>query len=82
MVDRLAATHLHISEAFEGYRSDLIDIRSVPDAYRSRLEMNMADAILSILDIADHCSLNVERAMTEIIAYRNDQLVRSSGVIR
>ncbi|HYT43597.1 MAG TPA: hypothetical protein VEP90_14760 [Methylomirabilota bacterium] len=58
----LALIHSEISEALEGFRKDLWDDH-LP--YRKMAEVELADAIIRILDLADRCGYDIGSAIAQ-----------------
>ena len=71
---KLALVHSEVSEALEAFRKDEMD-RHLPD--RTGMEVEMADAVIRILDLAGALHLDVFGAAMEKIRYnatRTDHL--------
>jgi len=66
----LCLVHSEISEAMEGYRKNLPDDK-LP--HRSMFEVELADAIIRILDIAGHFKLDLDGAIKEKLAYNAER---------
>lgn len=62
----LALVHSEISEALEGHRKDLMDDK-LP--HRKMFEVELADAVIRILDICGGLGLDLEGAYREKMAY-------------
>jgi len=62
----LCLVHSEISEALEGHRKDLMDDK-LP--HRKMFEVELADAVIRILDIAAGMDLDLEGAYREKMAY-------------
>jgi NTP pyrophosphatase (non-canonical NTP hydrolase) len=67
--EKIALIHSEVSEALEGYRKDLPDAH-IP--HRSSMEVELADAIIRIFDLAGYLSLDLDGAIMEKLRY-NDQ---------
>ncbi len=63
---KLCLIHSEISEAMEGYRKDLMDDK-LP--HRKAIEVELADAIIRIADLAGYLMLDVGGAIDEKMAY-------------
>lgn len=63
---KLGLIHSEISEAFEGYRKDKMD-NHLPN--RKEVEVELADAIIRILDLAEALNLKVGSALLEKMLY-------------
>lgn len=66
IASKLALVHSEISEALEGVRKDLMDDH-LPD--REMVEVELADAVIRILDLAGYMGLDIGAALSEKIAY-------------
>ena len=64
--EKLALIHSEISEALEGHRKDLMDDK-LP--HRKMIEVELADAVIRIADLAGALGLYLEGAMIEKMAY-------------
>lgn len=64
--EMLALVHSEISEALEGHRRNLMDDH-LP--HRKMLEVELADALIRILDIGAGLKLNLGEALVEKIQY-------------
>lgn len=64
--EKLCLTHSELSEAMEGHRRGLMDDK-LP--HRSMLEVELADAVIRILDLAGALNLDVASAMVEKLAF-------------
>lgn len=58
----LCLVHSEISEAMEGHRKNLMDDK-LP--HRKMLEVELADALIRILDMAEHLGLDIAGAIDE-----------------
>lgn len=63
---KLALVHSEVSEALEGYRKGLMDDK-LPE--RPMIEVELADAIIRILDIAGALELDIGGALVEKFNY-------------
>jgi hypothetical protein len=63
---KLALVHSEISEALEGHRKGLMDDK-LP--HRSMIEVELADAVIRILDLAGALGLNLGGAICEKLEY-------------
>lgn len=66
--EKLALVHSEVSEALEAYRKDLPDDH-LPD--RLGIEVELADAVIRIMGLASHLSLDVAGAIIEKAAYND-----------
>lgn len=66
MGEMLCLVHSEVSEAMEGDRKSKMD-EHLP--HRSSLEVELADAVIRIFDIAGGCGLDLGGAIAEKIAY-------------
>lgn len=64
--EKIALIHSEVSEAIEGYRKDLMDDK-LP--HRKAVEVELADAIIRIGDLAGFLKLDVAGAIIEKLAY-------------
>jgi hypothetical protein len=64
--EMLCLVHSEVSEAMEGYRKGLMDDK-LP--HRQMIEVELADAIIRILDLAAYLRLDVGAAIEEKRAY-------------
>lgn len=62
----IALVHSELSEALEAHRKDLNDDK-LP--HRKGLEVELADALIRILDMAGGLGMDIEGAMFEKLAY-------------
>ena len=64
--EMLCLVHSEVSEAMEGYRKNLMDDK-LP--HRSMLEVELADAVIRILDMCGGLGLDLEGAIFEKLEY-------------
>lgn len=64
--EMLCLVHSEISEAMEGYRKNLMDDK-LP--HRAMLEVELADAVIRILDMCGGLGLDLEGAIFEKLEY-------------
>ena len=65
---KIALIHSEISEALEGVRKDTMDSH-LP--HRKAVEVELADAVIRIFDLAGALDLDLEVAIHEKLAYNN-----------
>lgn len=70
VAQKLLMIHSEISEATEGYRSDLMDDK-LP--HRKQVEVELADALIRIFDLAGGLGLDLEGAIAEKQVYNNQR---------
>ncbi|MND52505.1 hypothetical protein D3C80_435220 [compost metagenome] len=66
ILSKLALVHSEVSEALEGVRKDLMDDK-LP--HRKMLEVELADAVIRIIDLCGHEGLDLIGAMIEKLEY-------------
>lgn len=66
VAEKLCLTHSEISEAMEGHRKGLMDDK-LP--HRSMLEVELADAVIRIADLAGAMGLDLGGAIAEKMAF-------------
>jgi NTP pyrophosphatase (non-canonical NTP hydrolase) len=66
VAEKLCLIHSEISEAMEGYRKDLPDDK-LP--HRKMIEVELADAVIRIMDLAGAMGMDIGGAMAEKLAY-------------
>jgi hypothetical protein len=72
--EMLCLVHSEISEALEGHRKDLNDTHLV---HRKMLEVELADALIRILDISAGLGLDLGGAYVEKLAYNQTRVDHS-----
>lgn len=65
---KLALVHSEVSEALEGARKDLMDDK-LP--HRKMIEVELADAVIRILDLCGHEGLDLGGAIVEKLYYNS-----------
>lgn len=70
MGELLCLVHSEISEALEGYRKDLMDDH-LP--HRKAFEVELADAVIRILDIVGAMGLDIDGAIDEKLEYNQQR---------
>ena len=70
VVQKLCLTHSEVSEAMEGHRKGLMDDK-LP--HRSMLEVELADAVIRISDLAGALNLDLGGAITEKLEYNRNR---------
>ncbi|MGY3822827.1 hypothetical protein [Acinetobacter haemolyticus] len=68
--EMLCLIHSEISEAMEGYRKNLMDDK-LP--HRSMLEVELADAVIRICDMAGGLGLDLEGAINEKLEFNRNR---------
>lgn len=63
---KLSLIHSEISEALEGHRKDLMDDKL---GHRKAIEVELADAVIRICDLAGYLKLDLEGAIYEKLEY-------------
>jgi NTP pyrophosphatase (non-canonical NTP hydrolase) len=79
--EMLCLVHSEISEALEGYRKGQMD-KHLP--HRSAIEVELADALIRIFDLAEHLDLSLGEAMAEKLLYnrtRTDHKPAARGAV-
>lgn len=67
----LALIHSEVSEALEGFRKDLMDDH-LPN--RKMAEVELADAVIRIFDLAGSCGFDIGGALVEKLQYNTQRL--------
>lgn len=67
---KLCLVHSEISEALEGVRRDLMDDK-LP--HRKMIEVELADAVIRIMDLAGRMNLDIGGAIVEKMAYNTQR---------
>lgn len=67
---KVALIHSEISEAMEGFRKDLMDDHLT---YLKMAEVELADAVIRILDLAGYKGYDIEGAVLEKMAYNKNR---------
>ena len=68
---KFALIHSEVSEAFEGFRKDARDTH-LP--HRSAVEVELADTLIRIFDLAGFLQLDLDAATMEKVAYNGSRL--------
>lgn len=63
---KIALVHSEVSEGLEGYRKNLMDDHL---KHRKMIEVEMADAVIRILDLAGYLDLDIGGAILEKLEY-------------
>lgn len=69
--EKLCLIHSEISEALEGHRQNLQDC-DLPN--RHKMEVELADAIIRILDLAEACKFDMQATILEKIEFNKNRL--------
>lgn len=64
--EKLALVHSEVSEALEGHRKGLMDDKLM---HRLMVEVELADAVIRIMDLAGALNLDIGGAIAEKLAY-------------
>lgn len=68
--EMLCLIHSEVSEAMEGYRKNLMDDK-LP--HRPMIEVELADAVIRILDLCGGLNLDLEGALLEKLEYNKNR---------
>jgi len=68
--EMIALTHSELSEALEGHRKNLMDSHLT---HRKSIEVELADAIIRILDLGEGLGLNIGAALYEKCVYNAER---------
>ena len=82
VAEKLCLIHSEISEAMEGHRKNLPDDK-LP--HRLMLEVEMADAVIRIMDLAGAMKLDIGGAIQEKLSYnatREDHQIKNSKEVK
>lgn len=66
--EMMALIHSEVSEALEGYRKNLMDDH-LP--HRKMIEVELADAVIRILDLAGYLKIDIGGALVEKLDYNS-----------
>lgn len=69
-LSKCALIHTEVSEAVEGFRKGLMDDH-LP--HREMAEVELADAVIRILDLAGACEFDLEGAIMEKLEYNRNR---------
>ena len=71
IASKLALIHSEVSEALEGARKDLRDDHL---KHRDMIEVELADTVIRVLDLAGYLKLDIGMALREKIIYNQTRL--------
>lgn len=75
----LCLIHSELSECLEAFRNGNPMSRKIPHC--PQVAEELADAIIRILDMAEHLNLDIGRAVVEKMAYNQTRPVRHGGKV-
>ena len=81
-LEAIALVHAELSEAVEEYRLDNKDLAAVRRADGGKIEgfgVELADAIIRILDLCEHLGIDMESLLVEKAAYNKTRSYRHGG---
>ena len=71
VAEKLCLVHSEVSEALEAVRKDLMDDKLT---HRKGVEVELADAVIRILDLCGALELDIANAITEKLQYNSNRL--------